>query len=328
MFQRYEVDGYLKITNWLNSSGIPSPTGKTWSISAVCRVLENPIYTGHLVYGRHMKGKERVRIEAFGDHPPLIDMAIWERVERVRTARKEMRPRQRSDKFGYALSGVLRCAHCGVTMSGKQFNGRRRGRPAPDGETTWKKRIPKPGYVCSTYVQKRVCLNVTIFADELEDKFITELESLTEPTALREILEAREVERNQRQQDTVEIRRSLEAQILVYDGAIAEARKGWLEDKVISVHDYNDIKEEYTRKKADLEAQLAATPPSPTTLKNLDVVIPQIRELRRMWPFGDVAERKAFALSICEALGLWPYLSKDRVLELHPKGWHKNTAAL
>ncbi|MEY8418863.1 recombinase family protein [Oscillospiraceae bacterium 44-5] len=142
-----EGHGRQNIAYMLNQRGIPNPTrykaerGWTcnrpvkndfglWNKVTVGRILTNEMYTGVMVQGRRRKvsykskvvidtpESEWYRVE--GTHEAIIDRATFEAVQRG------LKLRSRTDGTGEAhlLSGLVKCAGCGSTMS-KCSNGKR-----------------------------------------------------------------------------------------------------------------------------------------------------------------------------------------------------------
>ena len=142
-----EGHGRQNIAYLLNQQGIPNPTrykaerGWTcnhpmkndfglWNKVTVGRILTNEMYTGVMVQGRRKKVsyKSKVIIETpkdqwyrvEGTHEAIIDRATFEAVQ------QGLRLRAKTDGSGEAhlLSGLVKCADCGATMS-KCSNGKR-----------------------------------------------------------------------------------------------------------------------------------------------------------------------------------------------------------
>ena len=138
--------GRQNIAYLLNQRGIPNPTrykmerGWTcnhpikndfglWNKVTVGRILTNEMYTGVMIQGRRRKvsykskviidtpESEWYRVE--GTHEAIIDRATFEAVQRG------LKLRSRLDGSGEAhlLSGLVKCADCGSTMS-KCSNGK------------------------------------------------------------------------------------------------------------------------------------------------------------------------------------------------------------
>ena len=142
-----EGHGRQNIACLLNQRGIPNPTRykaeRGWSCNhpikndfglwnkvTVGRILTNEMYTGVMVQGRRRKvsykskviidtpESEWYRVE--GTHEAIIDRATFEAVQ------WGLKLRSRTDGYGDAhlLSGLVKCADCGSTMS-KCSNGKR-----------------------------------------------------------------------------------------------------------------------------------------------------------------------------------------------------------
>ena len=141
-----EGRGRQNIAYLLNQQGVPNPTrykaerGWTcnhpmkndfglWNKVTVGRILANEMYTGVMIQGRRKKVsyKSKVIIDTpedqwyrvEGTHEAIIDRATFEAVQRG------LRLRTKTDGSGEAhlLSGLVKCADCGSTMS-KCSNGK------------------------------------------------------------------------------------------------------------------------------------------------------------------------------------------------------------
>lgn len=141
-----EGHGRQNIAYLLNQQGVPNPTrykaerGWTcnhpmkndfglWNKVTVGRILTNEMYTGVMIQGRRKKVsyKSKVIIDTpedqwyrvEGTHEAIIDRATFDAVQRG------LRLRTKTDGFGEAhlLSGLVKCADCGSTMS-KCSNGK------------------------------------------------------------------------------------------------------------------------------------------------------------------------------------------------------------
>lgn len=127
----------------LNSMGVPSPRGKTWSRQTVRRILANTAYAGTLYIRRYdardvklnkyrpaaqkVKRKENPKEEWVPiSVPPLVDLQTWTSAQaRLETAQ---RLPHAQGKHPYLLSGLVKCGRCGATMHGDLItsNGRKR----------------------------------------------------------------------------------------------------------------------------------------------------------------------------------------------------------
>ena len=136
------ADGYGKsaIARILNERGIPNPTeykrkqglrykpaqravSMLWSYPAIAHILVNEVYIGNLVQGRagsiSYKTKEIkprpkdqwIRVE--GTHEPIIDMELWNRVQKKVTS--HARPFSNTSMI-HPLSGKVTCMYCGSSV--------------------------------------------------------------------------------------------------------------------------------------------------------------------------------------------------------------------
>ena len=135
VFQRYaEMRSFSAVTNELNAADVPSFTQGRWYPLTIRRILTNESYTGKLVYRRTQRVKVRSTngkkprsrvverpeadwIEIDGASPPIIDEAVWRRVQEILSdpERTKQRPRQNF----YALRGRMKCGVCGAAMVGQ-----------------------------------------------------------------------------------------------------------------------------------------------------------------------------------------------------------------
>jgi len=128
--------GYTAIAGHLNRLGIPRlPTkvsqGRTftdWSVQQIKRMLENPVYTGRIAFGKtrqeRIKGTENKYRRLKSDnvilsdiaHEPIITDEIFEKAQ---IRRREVGIAN-APKVGrtatHLLTGLLKCPQCGTTM--------------------------------------------------------------------------------------------------------------------------------------------------------------------------------------------------------------------
>ncbi|GMA50192.1 serine recombinase [Alicyclobacillus contaminans] len=118
-------DGMTKISKRLMDMGIPTPSGrKVWDRRMIHEILTNPVYHGHIVWGRmkyqkaergyiRMKQDESEWIVHENAHEALVDKETWERYQ----ARIGKYAKVRVDhSLANPLSTLLYCAKCGRTM--------------------------------------------------------------------------------------------------------------------------------------------------------------------------------------------------------------------
>ncbi len=107
-------DGYaagasqLRITRNLRQDGVKTSRGGEWHQGTVRAILANPVYIGKV-----RDGDETVD----GIHEPIIDEALWRKVEALRAAKARTYGTGRTPVGGHLFrKGMLRCGECGEAM--------------------------------------------------------------------------------------------------------------------------------------------------------------------------------------------------------------------
>jgi DNA invertase Pin-like site-specific DNA recombinase len=180
---------------WLNQRDIPGPASKPgkpakWTRATVHSVLENAHYAGDLVWGEYSSGKYTRVINGEAQavkggprtksgnpcktrntaglvvvrdaHAAIIDRNLWDRAQAKLQARRATRSSPRA--YGYLLSGLLRCGHCGGPMNGSTGHGRL-------GRKAYRR------YVCSNACGRGTCQNHSIREDKLVAALLRKLQN-------------------------------------------------------------------------------------------------------------------------------------------------------
>ncbi len=177
-------EGYSKmgIAKRLNSMGEPNPeaykkkkglkyqnpnTSKNdglWSASTVARILQNEIYTGVMVQGRHrvISYKVHKQIAAPKEewfvvpdtHEAIIDKETFEKAQALHRRDTRTAPGKREV---YLFSGFVRCADCKKAMRLKTARS-------------------LAYYACRTFTDKKTCSKHSIRQDKLEEAVLTALQ--------------------------------------------------------------------------------------------------------------------------------------------------------
>ncbi len=125
-----------QITWQLNQDLVPSPTGKAvWSVSTIGRLIRNEAYVGRAYYNRTAavldrrptKAKRQVRRPR--DQwipiavPAIVDEELFDAAQRVSYDNSKWSPR-RADPEHWLMRGLVKCGHCGVSVSCHKMRGR------------------------------------------------------------------------------------------------------------------------------------------------------------------------------------------------------------
>ena len=188
IFESYaKGHGYRKIANALNHKGYVTKKGNPFSISSITYIISNPFYIGKIQFSKYRHWNEKRRkglneepIIADGKHAPIIDKALWDKVQ---FKRKESRKKpQVHGKGTNLLTGIVKCPKCGAAMAASNTTN-----TLKDGT---KKRIRY--YSCSNFRNKgsKVCSANSVRADVLE-KYVMDqiLEIIKSKKVLKQLVE-------------------------------------------------------------------------------------------------------------------------------------------
>lgn len=224
----------------------PSKSSTLWKYSAISSMLTNEAYIGNLVQGKYEsisyktsvnrpRPKEKwFRIE--GTHEPIIDRALWERVQ------KKVNERAKPFKVGTIglFAKKVRCASCGYIMRSTKSGGR------------CFLQCPNRHY------SKDACEGAFISVNRLERMVIDEIKRLNQ-----EYLDLNELERKVQFCSDLTIRKQeLQNDIATYQAKINQFSKGVRDlylDKVkglICEADFIELSKEFTSQKERLEAHM------------------------------------------------------------------------
>ena len=88
-----------KVREYLNAV-----TARSWTTTAVKRLLTNEVYKGDIVFGQWRNE---------GAYETIVDPQAWEAVQTALAARLYRPAREKADDFTYYLHGRVVCPHCG-----------------------------------------------------------------------------------------------------------------------------------------------------------------------------------------------------------------------
>ncbi len=260
------ADGYGKsaIARQLNDRGVPNPSeykrlkgfryvqpiqykSRIWSYNSVQGILSNEVYIGNLIQGKSgsvsYKTKE-IRpkpqsqwIRVNGTHEPIIERAIWDRVQSRISAHH--RPFSSTGMI-YPLSGKVRCMFCGASLSIHTTHGHQ--------------------YLqCHTrQISPDACCGAFIPVKELEEIFLKELRTLSDELLEKDELE-RKIEYNAKLIVTKEKLQKEEKAYLQKMEDISSALKQLYMDQLtglITKQDYTEMKDYFRSEKDRLDELL------------------------------------------------------------------------
>ena len=115
--------GLRAIANQINREGYLTKRGNTFSTASITEIISNPLYVGKIRFNRYenwsekrRKGKSENVILVDGNHEPIIEKDLWERVQLIKATRAE-KPMKNFEGH-YVLTGLIKCPACGATMVG------------------------------------------------------------------------------------------------------------------------------------------------------------------------------------------------------------------
>lgn len=126
IYHWYTEEGYgaAKIANLLNEQGSRTKRNCKWSQNAICRILNNELYTGRIINGKQevsdfLTGQRREKDETewlVVERPELriIEDEAFERVQEIMRGRQDafnMNHERQSNK--YLFSTLIKCKECG-----------------------------------------------------------------------------------------------------------------------------------------------------------------------------------------------------------------------
>ena len=133
----YHQAGIHGVAKWLDDNGYRKTTrgnGKYTLFSAhtVKTIIDNPVYTGKIAYGRrHIERVEiddeteitrRIKNDEYGlydgKHEAIIEQSLWDDAHRKRIATGIGHEKTHSLDHEHILSGILKCPICGASMYG------------------------------------------------------------------------------------------------------------------------------------------------------------------------------------------------------------------
>ena len=274
--------GVVEVARELNSKGIASAKGKSWTKGTIYSMLNNELYTGTVVWGRNSKrGLEPIKVT--GACPAIVDIETFDAVQQMMASRapKLIHPRVVSSRF--LLSGLARCGYCGRSLTGQD---------AKSGKFAY--------YVCGSLTKKGAgsCDFKYLNAPKFEKAIIDEIKkSVLTKENLLDLAKAVTEEWNEsltgfRQEiDSIDdsIKDTQFRLSNIYDAI--ESGKIELSDLALRIKELRMRQEKLIARKSEIEAQYSE--------HRYEIMDPAqmavyVEDLKALLDEGEVCERKAF----------------------------------
>lgn len=164
IFQEFD-QGYDRtgIARRLNADGFRTDRGNTFENRMVTYILQNPFYIGkirwnHAAHGSRIANPEEEIILVNGQHEPIIDADLFNRVQKRLAAVPHVTRSRAPSTCSHWLSGVVRCSSCGSTLA---LSGPTDGRY----------------FQCHAYAKGKCSVSHAIMVKKLETALLEELQS-------------------------------------------------------------------------------------------------------------------------------------------------------
>jgi site-specific DNA recombinase len=277
LFEMYATGQHTDrtLTGWLNVNDQRTARDRAFGVDTVREMLCNAAYAGY-VSGRRDKTKA-----IKGLHQPVVDDALFDRVQLMRRQRaRTMNPGRPSPN--YLLRGLARCRRCNARMQG-----------------TTGGRANKSRYYCASRRANHSCDQPIILAEQVEQQLAAFLTGFAPNPAIRK-----------------EILTRLSTN--TPESSAVAARRAALEQRLTRARDLYELgdldRPEYIARRDAIHAELDALAPEPTA--NLDQAGKVLEDFTIFWATEtDPAAKRQF-LSLVFG-GVW--LDQDRVVAVQPK---------
>jgi site-specific DNA recombinase len=222
IFKLYSENYSLRyLQTYMKEIGAETRQGKMFGITTISRMLRNDFYIGTLRYDA--QGHEPIIIENI--IPPIIDLDLWQAVQRRHESNKLVKPRKRKDL--YSLTGKIHCKMCGSHFFGIRSGSVQRG-----------KKYDYKYYTCANHKNYQSCDCKRIKKEYLEDIVLTEIKKhILNENSINEI--ANEIV-NQLEKSPNEIKQELKE---------LNNRKTDLEEHIETLLDLDNLKKTKTANK-------------------------------------------------------------------------------
>jgi site-specific DNA recombinase len=233
--------GQRGIVRSLNDVAVPTGHSGPWHQSHISRLLASPVYVGKITFRGEVLP---------GAHEPIIDQAIWNRVQVIRRGQHRTRGRRQPASGHLLTRGLLRCPSCGSGMA------TRKARPG----------VERERYVCLGRIERGpdFCDQPSIRRELIDEPFLAHLlDGYIDIEATRERIEDRASGALSAARDAL---REREVVATKADEALARVRRDYTTG-AITAADWRELRAEL---EAEREAAAAALERARAPAEQLD----------------------------------------------------------
>jgi len=124
IFDKYvnEKMSIFALTRYLNSLGLKTSRGKPFEKRSLEYIIQNPSYAGIIRWNRTCSETNEIKdksewIFSQGSHPAIISEELFQQAAKRYEAEYKRKNAKPSEITKHWLSGLLKCSHCGRTLS-------------------------------------------------------------------------------------------------------------------------------------------------------------------------------------------------------------------
>lgn len=293
--------GVLVIAFQLNEKKIKPARSALWRRAAVKYMLQNPTYTGKVVWGwrhadykknkqRRIRGHQGIIID--GKHPAIVPEELFNLAQKEKQIRGHSYKGRAKMSRGL-LTGIAKCIRCGsgVTYLTRHHK-RKKKNPNWNDTTTFE-------YLCGGYKYSGICQRRVISATKLEDFVLGQLRNLVNNPIMREkIVYDRSVKVDEGLKDDYsratnqlsQIPNKLQRQQEAYEAGLIT-----LEEYGIAVKRLRDDESNYRAVAGDYEIKLQQFS---KRKEELEKFMKSIEDFDTLWANAEFQERKHFLRTI------------------------------
>ena len=112
--------GAKRIAELFNQDGLPTRRKAKWSKQRILAILSDSTYLGEYVFNRRdaktrleKPREEWITIEV----DPVVNLEVFEKAQKIRSVHRPTRKPGRTTSSPLLLAGLVKCGHCGASMS-------------------------------------------------------------------------------------------------------------------------------------------------------------------------------------------------------------------